>query len=401
MKVIKRSGEEVLFDKSKIEIAISKANEEEFDQSKKLSSNQIKDIASNIESYASTAGHILSVEDIQDLVEEKISPISFDIAKKYIVYRYDHALKRQRNTTDGELESLLNLRNKKREEENSNKNVKINSTQRDYIAGIACEDYAKRNILPPDLLKAHEDGIIHIHDMDYIAMHEHNCCLVNLKDMLQNGTVINGKTIDKPHKFSVACNIATQIMAQVASSQYGGQTISLSHLAPFVQSSRLKFRKQIKKQIEDYNLNITNEQFDKLVEDKVNEDIVNGIQTMQYQINTLMTCNGQTPFVSVTMYLGEVSDPQTKSDLNKIIIEVLKQRIVGIKNEVGVWITPAFPKLLYILEPDNITPDSKYWETTVLAAKCVTKRMVPDFISEKKMKELKDNNVYPCIKTCA
>ena len=401
MKIIKRSGQEVDFDKNKIVVAITKANNEIQLANKRLNEDQINGIADDIESYANKAGYSLGVEEIQDLVEEKISKFSFDVDKKYIVYRYEHNRTRNINTTDKEIEALIDYKNERVNQENSNKNPTINSTQRDYIAGITCEDYAKRNIIDKDLLDAHSNGIIHIHDMDYFAMREHNCDVVNLEDMLQNGTVINGKKIDKPHKFSVACNIATQIMAQISSSQYGGQTITLSHLAPFVQSSRDKFAKQLATQMEEYGLNLSQKQFLKIVEDRVKEDITNGVQTMQYQINTLMTCNGQTPFVSLNMYLGEVDDPQEKADLAMIIEEVLNQRIQGIKNESGVWITPAFPKLLYVLEPDNLR-DGKYWYLTELAAKCTAKRMVPDYISEKKMKEYKNGDVYPCInKTCA
>ena len=394
MKIIKRSGEEVEFDKQKIIIAISKANNE-VDLAKRLKEADIIHIANNIEDIAKKSSYTLDVESIQDLVEPMIVEKSYAVGKKYIIYRYQHNVNRN-NTTDKQIQSLINHTNEKINQENSNKNPIINSTQRDYIAGISCEDYYKRNIVDKDLLEAHEQGLIHIHDMDYIAMHEHNCDVVNLEDMLQNGTVINGKKIDKPHKFSVACNIMTQIMAQIASSQYGGQTMSLSHLAPFVESSRQKFKKQVEEQNSKYNLGYSKEQIEELTEEKVKEDIVNGVQTIQYQINTLMTCNGQTPFASLCLYLGEVEDPKEKDDLAMIIEEVLRQRTQGIKNEKGVWITVEFPKLLYFLEEDNM-PGGKYYYLTELAAKCTAKRMVPDYISEKKMKEFKNGDAYPCM----
>ena len=385
MKIIKRNGSEVLFDQNKITSAIIKANNE---ASNKLSESEIIDISNKVKDKCEASLHTLNVEEVQNLVEDELmNHNAFEVARKYITYRYKRALIRKSNTTDEQILSLIECNNEEIKQENSNKNPTINSVQRDYMAGEVSKDITKRFLLPKHIVDAHEEGIIHFHDSDYFAQHMHNCCLVNLEDMLQNGTVISGTMIEKPKSFSTACNIATQIIAQVASSQYGGQTITLSHLAPFVNDSRIKFTKEV---IDELNgIEISKEKIDEIVEKRVRREINRGIQTLQYQITTLMTTNGQAPFVTVFMYLNEVKDEQTKSDLAFIIEEVLRQRSLGTKNEKGIYTTPAFPKLIYVLEEDNIREGSKYWELTKMAAKCTAKRLVPDYISEKKMLELK------------
>ncbi len=394
MKIIKRNGTEVDFDITRIIRAISKANLE-VGENARLSDKFILAIADEVEEDVRKTNTIVSVEDIQELIIPKIAKQSIPVARKYDKYRDKRALSRKANSTDEQILSLIELANEEVKQENSNKNPTIVSTQRDYMAGEVSKDLVKRILLPEDIVSAHEKGIIHFHDSDYFAQHMHNCDLVNLEDMLQNGTVISGTLIEKPHSFSTACNIATQVIAQVASSQYGGQTITLSHLAPFVQVSREKFTKQVRDEYESLGFDVTDEQIKKATEIRVQEEIKKGVQTIQYQVETLMTTNGQAPFITVFMYLNEVEDEQTKSDLALIINEVLRQRIQGVKNEKGVWITPAFPKLIYVLEEDNVTEGSKYWETTKLAAKCTAKRMVPDYISEKVMKDLKEGDCYP------
>ncbi len=402
MKIIKRSGSEVTFDISKIMDAVSKANMEVV-HSERLSEEQIETISNNVESICKEMNRSLSVEEIQDLVENQIMNFrAFSVARKYITYRYKRALVRKSNSTDKQILSLLECNNEEVKQENSNKNPTVNSVQRDYMAGEVSKDITKRFLLPPDIVDAHEQGLIHFHDADYFAQHMHNCCLVNLEDMLQNGTVISEVMIEKPHSFSTACNIATQSIAQIASSQYGGQSITLSHLAPFVQISRDKYRREVKKEFAELNIPADEDTINKVAEMRVKAEIVQGVQMIQYQVITLMTTNGQAPFVTVFMYLDEVPEGQTRDDLAAIIEEMLRQRIQGVKNEKGVYITPAFPKLIYVLEEDNIREGSKYWELTKLAAKCTAKRMVPDYISEKKMKELKvDKNgngqCYPCM----
>ena len=397
MKIIKRNGVEVIFDIKKIITAISKANAE-VPLSDQLSDNQIKSIAENIENACASENHEMNVEAIQDMVEKEIMKAgAFDIAKKYITYRYQHELMRKANTTDKQILSLLECQNEEVKQENSNKNSTVVSVQRDYMAGEVSKDITKRFLLDEDIVQAHNEGIIHFHDADYFAQHMHNCDLVNLEDMLQNGTVISGTRIDKPHSFSTACNIATQIIAQVASSQYGGQSISLAHLAPFVDVSRKKIIREMNLIAEKTGLQYNPEQFKEIVEMRLKDEITRGVQMIQYQVVTLMTTNGQSPFVTVFMYLNEVKDEQTKSDLALIIEEVLKQRFQGVKNEAGFWVTPAFPKLIYVLESDNISEDGKYFYLTELAAKCTARRLVPDYISEKKMMELKDGNCYPCM----
>lgn len=397
MKIIKRSGAEVLFNREKIIKAIEKANAQ-VEESKRLSEQQIESIACDIELHCHNEGHALNVEDIQDLVENGIMENgAYEVAKLYITYRFRHQLMRKENTTDQQIMSLLEENNEEVKQENSNKNPTVVSVQRDYMAGEVSKDITRRFLLDPDIQKAHEEGIIHFHDADYFAQHMHNCDLVNLDDMLQNGTVISGTRIDRPHSFSTACNIATQIIAQVASCQYGGQSISLAHLAPFVEVSRQKIKKEIRDMVEATKLNIDEDQFDFMVNQRLRDEIKRGVQTIQYQVITLMTTNGQAPFVTVFMYLNEARSEQEKKDLALIIEEVLKQRYQGVKNESGVWITPAFPKLIYVLEEDNIEPGSEYYHLTELAAKCTAKRMVPDYISEKKMLEIKDGNCYPCM----
>ncbi|MBR3791281.1 MAG: anaerobic ribonucleoside-triphosphate reductase [Clostridia bacterium] len=401
MKIIKRNGSEVDFDISKIIIAISKANDSV--KSNELSESQIKEIAEYVEFKLSKAGRAYSVEEIQDIVENQImAQGAFEVAKSYVKYRYTRSLIRNSNTTDNQILTLIECNNEEVKQENSNKNPTINSVQRDYMAGEVSKDLTRRMLLPLDIVKAHEDGIIHFHDSDYFAQHMHNCDLVNLEDMLQNGTVISGTLIEKPHSFSTACNIATQIIAQVASSQYGGQSISLTHLAPFVDISRQKIKKLLIEEYAECGINVSEEKLSEMTEKRLRDEIRKGVQTIQYQVVTLLTTNGQAPFVTVFMYLNEVSDPQQKADLAMIIEETLKQRIQGVKNEKGYWITPAFPKLIYVLEEDNITEDSKYYYLTELAAKCTAKRMVPDYISEKMMLKLKvdkngDGHCYTCM----
>ncbi len=402
MKIIKRSGEEVNFDRSKIEAAIARANDEAGDK-KELSKRQIEYIGLVIEDYCAAIGRALSVEEIQELVETHIilqgAP---ETAKRYIRYRYSRNLQRQNNTTDDRILSLIECNNEEVKQENANKNPTVNSVQRDYMAGEVSRDLTRRLLLPPDIVEAHNEGIIHFHDMDYYAQHMHNCDLVNLEDMLQNGTVISGTMIEKPHSFSTACNIATQIIAQVASNQYGGQSISLTHLAPFVDISRKKIRAQIEETIASCGGTATEEIISENVEKRLREEIRKGVQTIQYQVVTLMTTNGQAPFITVFLYLGEARNEREKKDLAMIIEETLEQRYQGVKNEEGVWITPAFPKLIYVLEEDNITPDAPYWYLTKLAAKCTARRMVPDYISEKIMLQNKidkngEGHCYTCM----
>ncbi len=395
--VIKRNGQEVRFDVAKIANAIRKANNE-VDPIYKINEYQIMAIAETIAKKVADYTHAVNVEDIQDMVETGIMGMrGYEVAQKYVRYRYKRELSRKANTTDDEILSLIDQANEELKQENSNKNPVINSTQRDYMAGEVSKDLTKRLLLPEDIVKAHEAGIIHFHDSDYFAQKEHNCDLINLEDMLQNGTVISQTMIEKPHSFFTACNVTTQIVAQVASNQYGGQSFTLAHLAPFVDVSRKKIRKQVIEEREACGEDMNEEIIDKVVERRLDDEIRSGIQTIQYQLITLMTCNGQAPFVTVFMYLDEVPDGQTREDLAKIIREVMIQRMQGVKNEKGVWITPAFPKLIYVLDEDNITEDSKYWDLTQLAARCTAKRMVPDYISAKKMKELKKGNVYPCM----
>lgn len=395
MKIIKRNGTEVVFDITKIISAITKANNAD-DSSKELSREQIVRIAASVEQKCSSINRASSVEEIQDMVEQKIMEQgAFKVAKRYIKYRYNRTLVRRANTTDNQILSLIECNNEEVKQENSNKNPTVNSVQRDYMAGEVSKDISKRLLLPKEIVKAHEEGIIHFHDMDYYAQHMHNCDLVNLEDMLQNGTVISGTLIEKPHSFSTACNIATQIIAQVASSQYGGQSISLAHLAPFVQVSRNKIRKDVLREVEELHGKLDEEVISNIVERRLREEIKRGVQIIQYQVVTLMTTNGQAPFVTVFMYLNEAKNATERRDLAMIIEETLRQRYEGVKNEAGVWITPAFPKLIYVLEEDNIEKGSEYYYLTELAAKCTAKRLVPDYISEKKMKELKEGNCFP------
>lgn len=389
MKIIKRSGSEVTFDIDKIVNAIKKANAE-VEPSERLTEDQIALAAHSVEWLSARAGHTVSVEEVQDMVENQImSQGRFAVARKYIIYRYLQSLKRQSNTTDDKVLSLIECNNEEVKQENSNKNPTVNSVQRDYMAGEVSKDISMRILLPSDVVRAHNEGIIHFHDSDYFAQHMHNCDLVNLEDMLQNGTVISGTMIERPHSFSTACNIATQIIAQVASCQYGGQSISLTHLAPFVDISRQKIRKQVLHEINELGLEANADRIAGVVEERLRDEIRRGVQTIQYQVVTLMTTNGQAPFVTVFMYLNEARNDQEKADLAMIIEETLRQRYEGVKNEAGVWITPAFPKLIYVLEDDNVTEDSPYFYLTQMAAKCTAKRMVPDYISEKKMFELK------------
>ncbi len=401
MNVIKRSGEEVVFDRAKIENAIAKANKAT--DGEPMKEEEIQRIAQNVEDACLKRNRSLSVEEIQDLVEKEIMMAGYyGLAHNYITYRYKRALIRKSNSTDQQIMSLLERNNEEVKQENSNKNPLVNSVQRDYMAGEVSKDITKRFLLPEDIVEAHEKGIIHFHDSDYFAQHMHNCCLVNLEDMLQNGTVISDTMIEKPHSFSTACNIATQIIAQVASSQYGGQTITLSHIAPFVEVSRQKARKEVRDEFLEAGLELDEEKINEIAEMRVKSEIKKGVQTIQYQVITLMTTNGQAPFVTVFMYLNEVKEGRLRDDLALIIEEMLKQRIEGVKNEKGVYITPAFPKLIYVLQEDNIHKGSKYYYLTELAAKCTAKRMVPDYISEKMMKELKvDQNgngqCYPCM----
>lgn len=402
MKIIKRSGSEVMFDIDKIIGAIVKANESVLDY-EKLPNSIIIEIAENVQNACENMKRSPSVEEIQDMVENQLmNHRAFNVARNYITYRYKRALVRKSNSTDEQILSLIECNNEEVKQENSNKNPTVNSVQRDYMAGEVSKDITKRFLLPEDIVEAHEKGIIHFHDADYFAQHMHNCCLVNLEDMLQNGTVISETMIETPKSFSTACNIATQAIAQIASNQYGGQSISLTHLAPFVQVSREKFRKQVRIELENVGVPYTEEMVNDIAESRVKEEINRGVQMIQYQVITLMTTNGQAPFITVFMYLGEAKDEQTKADLAAIIEEMLRQRIKGVKNEKGVYITPAFPKLIYVLEEDNITEGSKYWELTKLAAQCTAKRMVPDYISEKKMLELKvdkngEGHCYTCM----
>ena len=395
--VIKRNGEEVIFDKSKIINAIKKANEE-VPKIHQLSEFQIMAVAETVASRALAASHAVNVEDIQDMVETGIMEMrGYEVAQKYVRYRYKRELTRKSNTTDDNILSLLDQINENAKQENSNKNPTINSTQRDYMAGEVSKDLTMRVLLPEDIVRAHEEGIIHFHDSDYYAQREHNCDLINLQDMLQNGTVISQTMIEKPHSFFTACNVTTQIVAQVASNQYGGQSFTLAHLAPFVDISRQKLRKKVVAERIACGESMDEEIIDKITERRLKDEIQSGIQTIQYQLITLMTCNGQAPFVTIFMYLDEVPEGRTRDDLAMIIEEVMAQRMQGVKNERGAWITPAFPKLIYVLDEDNITEDSKYWYLTELAAKCTAKRMVPDYISAKIMRELKGGNVYPCM----
>ena len=397
MKIIKRSGMEDTFDIKKIEAAIRRANNSVIDY-EKLTDKQIDEISKNVEIACENMKRSPSVEEIQDMVENQImNQRAFNVARNYITYRYKQELVRKSNSTDEQILSLLECNNEEVKKENSNKNPTVNSVQRDYMAGEVSKDITKRFLLPPDIVEAHEQGIIHFHDADYFAQHMHNCCLVNLEDMLQNGTVISETMIDRPKSFSTACNIATQAIAQIASSQYGGQSISLSHLAPFVQVSREKYRKQVRAELEAIGVEPTEDKVKKIAEIRVKEEINRGVQMIQYQVITLMTTNGQAPFITVFMYLDEVPEGQLRDDLAAVIEEMLHQRILGVKNEQGVYITPAFPKLIYVLEADNIREGTKYWYLTKLAAECTAKRMVPDYISEKIMKKLKDGNCYTCM----
>ena len=401
MKIIKRNGSETAFDRSKIAAAVDKANRAG-DQAAELSCPQVEQIAMNVELAAEKMGRTLNVEEIQELVETELMRHSaYETAKRYIRYRYTRTLARAANTTDNQILSLIECNNEEVMQENSNKNPTVNSVQRDYMAGEVSKDITKRLLLPRELVDAHEEGIIHFHDMDYYAQHMHNCDLVNLEDMLQNGTVISGTLIEKPHSFSTACNIATQIIAQVASNQYGGQSISLAHLAPFVQTSREKIRGEVLAEAAAMGGHPDAETLNHIVEKRLRNEVRRGVQTIQYQVVTLLTTNGQAPFVTVFMYLGEAADPQTKKDLAVIIEETLNQRSQGVKNEAGVWITPAFPKLIYVLEEDNVRPGSPYYYLTELAAKCTAKRMVPDYISEKIMLQNKiDKNGQGHCYTC-
>ena len=400
MKIIKRNGSEVAFDITKIIVAITKANED-VDEADRMTPVQIRRIAESVELQCQKMNRAATVEEIQDMVEHHIMAHgAFEVAKHYITYRYTRSLVRRSNTTDDKILSLIECNNEEAKQENSNKNPVVNSTQRDYMAGEVSRDITNRLLLPREIVEAHEEGIIHFHDSDYFAQHMHNCDLVNLEDMLQNGTVISGTYIEKPHSFSTACNIATQIIAQVASNQYGGQSISLTHLAPFVDVSRKKIAAEVETEME--GLNVSAERKKAIVERRLRNEINRGVQTIQYQVVTLMTTNGQAPFITVFMYLGEARNAQEKADLAIIIEETIRQRYQGVKNEAGVWITPAFPKLIYVLEEDNIRPGTPYYYLTELAAKCTAKRMVPDYISEKKMLEMKidkngEGHCYTCM----
>ncbi len=402
MKIIKRSGTEAVFDRNKIVAAVAKANNE-VNARKRLTKAQIEEIGEHVEAIAAKRKRALSVEEIQDIVENEIMDLkAFEVARKYITYRYTRQLVRKSNTTDEQILSLIECNNEEVKQENSNKNPTVNSVQRDYMAGEVSKDITKRILLPKEIVDAHEAGIIHFHDADYFAQHMHNCDLVNLEDMLQNGTVISGTLIEKPHSFSTACNIATQIIAQVASNQYGGQSISLTHLAPFVQISREKIRGEVAAEFRDTGVEVSDEVIDKIAEKRLKDEISRGVQTIQYQVVTLLTTNGQAPFVTTFMYLNEAKDEREKQDLALIIEETLNQRYKGVKNEAGVWTTPAFPKLIYVLEEDNIHEGDKYYYLTKLAAKCTAKRMVPDYISEKKMLEYKvdkngEGHCYPAM----
>ena len=395
MKIIKRNGSEVDFDITKIIVAVTKANDV-VPENERMTPMQIQRIAQSVELACQKVNRAMSVEEIQDLVEKQIMAHgAFEVAKQYITYRYTRSLVRKSNTTDDKILSLIECNNEEVKQENSNKNPTVNSVQRDYMAGEVSKDITNRILLPQEIVQAHEEGIIHFHDADYFAQHMHNCDLVNLEDMLNNGTVISGTMIEKPHSFSTACNIATQIIAQVASNQYGGQSISLAHLAPFVQVSREKIRREVVAEIAELDCPASEEKIDAITEKRLRAEIQKGVQTIQYQVVTLLTTNGQAPFVTVFMYLNEAKSRREKLDLAMIIEEILLQRYRGVKNEEGVWITPAFPKLIYVLEEDNIHDDSEFWYLTRLAAKCSAKRLVPDYISEKKMKELKEGNCFP------
>ena len=397
MKVIKRNGEEVPFDLSKIVNAVKAANLE-VEPIHRLNEYQIQAVADTVEKKLESLPHITHVEDVQDMVEIGIMEMrGYEVAQKYVRYRYKRELARKSNTTDNEILALIDHLNENVKQENSNKNPVINSTQRDYMAGEVSKDLTMRVLLPEDIVKAHEEGIIHFHDSDYFAQKEHNCDLINLEDMLQNGTVISETMLEKPHSFFTACNVTTQIVAQVASNQYGGQTFTLSHLAPFVDISRKKIRKQVIEERTACGDSLDDRIVNKVVESRLRSEVKSGIQTIQYQLITLMTCNGQAPFVTMFMYLDEVPEGQERDDLAMIIEEVLRQRMQGVKNEKGIWITPAFPKLIYVLDEDNITKDSKYWYLTELSAECTAKRMVPDYISAKVMRSLKQGDVYPCM----
>ncbi len=397
MKIIKRSGAEVAFDLEKIVAAIKKANDSVKDKDK-LTDNEIDSIAEVVADHCEEMKHSPSVEEIQDMVENQLMKYNaYTMARNYITYRYKRALIRKSNSTDEQILTLLECNNEEVKQENSNKNPTVNSVQRDYMAGEVSKDITKRFLLPHDIVEAHEQGIIHFHDADYFAQHMHNCCLVNLEDMLQNGTVISETMLDTPKSFSTACNVATQCIAQIASSQYGGQSISLAHLAPFVNVSREKLRREVKEEMNKMGIECSEERINQIAEMRVRKEINQGVQMIQYQVITLMTTNGQAPFVTVFMYIDEVQEGQTRDDLAMVIEEMLNQRIRGVKNEKGVYITPAFPKLIYVLEEDNIHEDSKYWYLTKLAAQCTAKRMVPDYISEKIMKKLKDGNCYTCM----
>ena len=395
--IIKRNGKEEPFEASKIRMAIGKANNT-VEPIHKLNDAQLDAITHNVASSILKSTHSVTVEEIQDMVERGIMEMrGYEVAQKYVRYRYQRELARKSNTTDDAIFSLIELSNEEIKQENSNKNPTINSTQRDYMAGEVSKDLARRVLLPEDIVDAHDKGIIHFHDIDYFSQKEHNCDLINLEDMLQNGTVISDTLIEKPHSLYTACNVTTQIIAQVASNQFGGQSFTLSHLSPFVDISRKKITKEVLKEAENNNITYTDNQINNIVNGRLLDEIKRGIQTIQYQLITLMTCNGQAPFVTMFMYLDEVPEGQTRDDLALLITEVLKQRIQGVKNRKGVWVTPAFPKIIYVLDEDNITPDSKYWDLTVLAAKCTAKRMVPDYISAKVMKEVKEGQVYPCM----
>ena len=394
MKIIKRNGAEEVFDIKKIVIAVTKADSSS--EGRSLTDSQIEDIAEFVEFKCNKLNRAVSVEEIQDLVEDQIMATgAFELAKRYVRYRYKRSLVRKANTTDNRILSLIECNNEDVKQENSNKNPAVNSVQRDYMAGEVSRDLTQRMLLPEDIVEADKEGIIHFHDSDYYAQHMHNCDLVNLEDMLQNGTVISGTMIEKPHSFSTACNIATQIIAQVASNQYGGQSISLAHLAPFVQVSRDKIRAEVLQEMEMVGIDYPKQVLNDIVEGRLKKEIIKGVQTIEYQVITLMTTNGQAPFLTVFMYLNEAKDEREKKDLAMIIEETLKQRYKGVKNEAGVWVTPAFPKLIYVLEEDNIDEGSPYFYLTELAAKCPSKRLVPDYISEKKMKELKEGNCFP------
>ena len=394
MKIIKRNGAEEVFDIKKIVIALTKADSSS--EGRSLTDSQIEDIAEFVEFKCNKLNRAVSVEEIQDLVEDQIMATgAFELAKRYVRYRYKRSLVRKANTTDNRILSLIECNNEDVKQENSNKNPAVNSVQRDYMAGEVSRDLTQRMLLPEDIVEADKEGIIHFHDSDYYAQHMHNCDLVNLEDMLQNGTVISGTMIEKPHSFSTACNIATQIIAQVASNQYGGQSISLAHLAPFVQVSRDKIRAEVLQEMEMVGIDYPKQVLNDIVEGRLKKEIIKGVQTIEYQVITLMTTNGQAPFLTVFMYLNEAKDEREKKDLAMIIEETLKQRYKGVKNEAGVWVTPAFPKLIYVLEEDNIDEGSPYFYLTELAAKCTSKRLVPDYISEKKMKELKEGNCFP------